>query len=293
MCVDRNETRIYAPSEHSELPSQLASTLAGEAALREFIGAYGRLGLYELRVHGGAPAAAKDVRRAVAHVYDETLAWIEAHARTVAWCLAAIVALQNKSGDGLQTLRDVFPQRYAIRATTYDRPTHNPSGLERVHIDAKGRRITPAPQRGLSLFYPVDDYNNSGVSGLAPREGVARLLADTVVLNMAGVHRDLKWRGDERGLLHFWGGVSLIESVYTPLADAAAGGCVARCETPGCGGLFIQTHRRQTHCPPRTGQDKSPCATRWRMRRHRAKQAETRNAGARAAGVARTLQGER
>jgi hypothetical protein len=83
--------------------------------------------------------------------------------------------------------------------------------------------------------------------------------------NIRGIHRAIGVddSGKERSIFTY---SALVEAAYWHLANAVDGGIVKRCERSGCGALFIQTHGKQRHCPPRWNhregarKQESPCA---------------------------------
>jgi hypothetical protein len=183
--VHGENNRIYAPLEHHELVSQFAALSKYSAArLLGFVRAYGRLGYLELADVDGREATAewkahfKDAPEDQRHerIYDEPIAWIRAHAETVAWVLRAADALdprQINSDVHLETFRDLwesYPQRYGIRSNVVDRPN----------------RLAVFRPNGLAVFLIHD---------AAPtRKKVGRLLSDTLTVNLRGISRRVEWR---------------------------------------------------------------------------------------------------
>jgi predicted RNA-binding Zn ribbon-like protein len=246
-----DQRRIYAPLEHRELAHHFAHIARSDTALVPFVQSYGRLGWYEL-VHGDRARPSSDawfsrtrraygrlvgqgIRQDRADVYAEPVDWIKAHARTVEWCLAAGHALQSKKLHERQRecerLASTFPTPAGLRASL--------GTLMRERMIHK----QPAP-----------DF-------------VGGLLQDYLWINLRGVRRRVTYAGGR--VRSVWGGDSLIESIYTLVADSVTAGRLAQCSARDCGAVFVQTDERQKFCPPREGHEKSPCMNRERVRRYR------------------------
>jgi hypothetical protein len=168
----------------------------------------------------------------------EPLEWIQAHARTVAWCLEAAYALRQSGRVRrrlCQSAADNLPRPFGSRAS-----------------------IQAAPL--------IREQTRTDVSDC---DFVGGMLEDYLWINLRGVRRRVQYRN---GKLHsMWGGNSLIESVYTQITDSITNGRLAQCAAPDCGAIFIQTDQRQEYCPKREGQAKSACMNRIRVRRYRDK----------------------
>jgi hypothetical protein len=251
--------RIYAPLEHSELAHQFARGAESPTALRAFLQSYGRLGWEELVEEHPEPQSAwlRDRRVAADReleaylerdepVYVEPVDWIRAHAQTVEWCLAAAEAL---TGERTARARTKRCERLAGTLPS-------PAGLvARVSVGQMPRQTRQATHPS------------------PPVEFVGRMLEDYLRPNLRGVRRRVKF--SEGRLRTMWGGDSLLESIYTAVADAATGGRLAQCAAADCGAVFIQTDERQRFCPPRAGQEKSACMNRERVRRYRQKKGQS------------------
>src|SRR5262245_21108738 len=75
---------------------------------------------------------------------------------------------------------------------------------------------------------------------VSDRKFVGGMLEDYLWVNLRGVRRRVLFR-DGR-FTSAWGGTSLLESIYTIIADAAVGGRLAACSA--CGASFVQTDDR-------------------------------------------------
>jgi hypothetical protein len=247
--------RIYAPLEHKELPHQFARIATEADALMPFVQQYGRLGWGELRqdeeglsrLRGDAwLQAANDEHerlcREHAHLawFAEPLDWIRAHAQTVHWCLAAAHALQGLTA----------------RART------------RRCSELTGQLPRPMGRRG-TISHRL--FREKLLGKVSAEKFVGGMLEDYLWINLRGVRRRVQYVGGG-SFRAFWGGESLIESIYTLIADAVTGGRLAQCQAPDCGAVFLQTDERQRFCPPREGQEKSACMNRLRVRRYRQQQ---------------------
>lgn len=247
-----NQRRIYAPLEHLELPHHFARIATRDDALLPFVQHYGRLGWDEL-VNDDRPQQQADawfstkqreylrlLRAAIRdgeekHLYAEPLDWIQAHARTIDWCLAAGHAM-----------RLVEARARTKRCAELSRHLPRPAGCRSTVRSKLLREET--------------------IAKVTPLAFVGGMLEDYLWINLRGVRRRVLYVGD--GRLHsVWGGDSLLESIYTLIADAVTGGRLAQCHA--CGAVFLQTDERQQFCPPREGQDKSSCMNRERVRRYR------------------------
>jgi len=239
----RHDQRVYAPTEHDELPSQFATAAASDDALLRFVRTYGLLGFQELGSVWGYDFKAWPPGRSP---YDEPATWARAHASTVAWCLLAGAAIQRSAtASELRALADSYPSPYGF-----------------------GTRTVKREQKGLVALFPE-------MSALKPLERLGRLLGDTIFVNIKGVRRRIEWNGTG-ALRTMWGGTSLLEVIYTLVADSVTGGTLVQCKADGCGAAFIQTDQRMIYCPRRMGQLKSACATRMRMRVLRRDRATTK-----------------
>lgn len=254
--------RIYAPLEHPELPHQFVAAANREDSLVRFVGQYGRLGWHELVgsdldwrrtdpwfkrmltfYRQALQASARDGQSDA--VYAEPVEWIRAHARTVEWCLAAGLALRRAGRIREQAcldLRQRLPKPYGCRASV--RP---------------------------ELF-------RERVNEVSPVTFVGGMLGDYLSINLKGVRRRVVFTS-ETGMRSVLGGDSLLESIYTLVADAVTDGRLAPCEA--CGKVFIQTDERQRFCPPREGQVKSTCMNRVRVQRFRQKERRQRGTSTR------------
>lgn len=246
------QRRIYAPLEHLELPHHFARIATQAAALVPFVQDYGRLGWHEATQ--GATVKGDDwllkanadhkrlVRLAVqrnedAAIYAEPINWIQAHAATVRWCLAA--------GQALKTLT---ARARILRCAELSRDLPRPIGCRGTVRSALMRERLRTKQ--------------------SPLDFVGGMLQDYLWINLRGVRQRVLYLGDGR-LGSVWGGDSLIESIYTLIANAVTGGRLAQCQSTTCGAAFVQTDERQRFCPPREGQDKSTCNNRERVQRYR------------------------
>jgi hypothetical protein len=252
-----NHRRVYAPLEHREMPGQFARD-DSPGALMAFVGQYGRLGWNEFQEVQDHPrfgrqdtwlSRMKAAHRAmvdadpmvsldaVGAVNAEPLEWLQAHARTVRWCLEAANALR----------------------------TPNARARDRDCADLARRFPSPFGRRGsIGVSTSLMRYRTATM----PTRQVGGLLEDLLWINLEGVRRRVLYEGDGR-FRSVWGGDTLIESLYTLVADAVTGGRLKQCEAPDCGTVFLQTDERQRFCPPREGQEKSTCMNRLRMQRQR------------------------
>lgn len=250
-----DQRRIYAPLEHPELPHQFARIATNAEALRPFVQDYGRLGWYELIGPQNRRRADPWFRKKTgeyqtlvrkhlgAAVYAEPLDWIQAHARTVAWCLAAGLALRI------------------------------PNNRSRTQRCAELSQELPKPA-GFGSTVGSKLMREDAIDKLSPLDFVGGMLEDYLWINLQGVRRRVSYVGQGR-LRSLWGGDSLLESIYTLVTDAVTGGGrLAQCQA--CGAIFLQTDDRQRFCPPREGQTKSACMNRERVRRYRKQQSATK-----------------
>lgn len=252
--IEFDQHRIYAPLEHSEIPHQFSKVVDGQdATVLRFVEAYGRLGWSELKEGDGRTSdpylkAVTNTQRRLARagmkknntdwVYAEPLEWIRVQARTVNWCLNAAEALRDTpaaNNERYEQLADALPRPMGCRASVRDR-------LMRDNIRDK----------------------------VTPRRFVGGMLEDYLLINLRGVRRRVIFADD--GLKALWGGNSLLESIYSLVADAAVAGQLSHCEA--CGATFVQRDKRQRHCPPRLGQLKSSCMNRIRVRQYRKRKRE-------------------
>jgi hypothetical protein len=244
-----DQHRIYAPLEHLELPHHFARVATREDALLPFVQQYGRLGWYELasdarpqqQADKWLPPKRREYLRLIEEgrekaVYAEPLDWIQAHARTISWCLAAGHAM-----------RIVGARSRTQRCVELSGQLPRPMGC------GSTVRSTPLLREGT-------------IEKVSPLNFVGGMLEDYLWINLRGVRRRVLYVGDGR-LRSVWGGNSLLESIYTLVADAVTGGRLAQCQA--CGAVFLQTDGRQQFCPRREGQDKSSCMNRERVRRYR------------------------
>jgi hypothetical protein len=256
LLIEFDNRKIYAPLEHPELPNQFAKLADGEdATLLKFVQTYGRLGWSELvtdehdldgewikariarhRRMFDRTATDHEDGKAGEWIYGEPVDWIRIHAITVNWCLNAAKIIQGentrKTDRLLNGLADSLP--------------------------------SPAGRRGSVIKRMMRERIRDKV---AVRDFVGGMLEDYLWVNLRGVCRRVQYR---KGRLHsVWGGNSLLESIYTLVTDAAVAGRMATCEA--CGTPFVQTDERQRYCPPREGQEKSPCMNRERVRRYRSR----------------------
>jgi hypothetical protein len=244
-----DERRVYAPLEHRELPHQFARCATNEDALLTFVKDNGRLGWRDLTAASNDEAdlwlqhqkwqiAQLGPAFGKRQLYAEPVEWIRAHAATVKWCLEAAHTLGISNGrirnrHCVELLYDLFPDPVGKRGTI-------------EHISTTRMLPNKIPLR-IALA------------------GMVRVLLEP---NLSGVRRRLQI--DRNGQLQsVWAGSSLIESIYTLIADAITSGRLAQCEH--CGAGFIQTDSRQRYCPPPEGKDKSDCMNRERVRRQRPK----------------------
>jgi hypothetical protein len=239
--------RIYAPLEHPELPHQFAAISSRENTLISFIKGYGRLGWYELVNLSGESIRRHPWGQEHLHVYwslpvthdkafAEPVEWVEAHARTVYWCLQAGRALRL---NGRERHRICESLCHAL-------PT--PAG---IGVAVESGQFAPE--------LTIDRKN--------PLVFVGAMLATYLESNLRGVRRRVEYRDGH--LYALWGGNTLLESIYSLTADSITGGQLGQCQS--CGAVFIQTDGRQRFCPPRPWQSKSTCMNRERVRRQRAK----------------------
>jgi hypothetical protein len=140
--------------------------------------------------------------------------------------------------------------------------------IVRFRFSAHGER-KPA----FGSFGPIYDARVAAVN-------TVRLILDH---NLRGVrrgvhvedHTNLKsWRGrnDRCVLKTVFRFQSLLDAIYWLLADAVVGepGMIRKCLN--CGRFFLASHGREKYCPQKEGlQGISPCANRYRVRRHREK----------------------
>lgn len=244
--------RIYAPTAHPAIPHHFARLSEGsDRALIQFVQEYGRLGWSELinREDGSAPPRsdpwAKRVRKAHQGViraegpgglYSEPVEWIRAHAATVSWCLAGADAVRRRDKARCRDLSARPPQPGGCRGTLL------PGNLLREGMRDK----------------------------VSAEVFVGGMVEDYLWINLRGVRRRVLFRDGAFGSV--WGGDSLLESIYTLVADAVTGGRLARCES--CGLTFVRTHDHQRFCPPFEGQAKSACMNRERVKKYRERQRE-------------------
>jgi len=254
---------IYEPSEHRELPNQLAQIARADAGLTAFVTTYGRLGWRELcerrvgtdghwwKQSRKKQRRLKDMRAADGRVLPtqlaEPIAWIEAHAATVRWCLDAAHALT------IVDKRDRH-QRCAELMPTRPKPIAVGAGL-----------------------VPRFDFLEKRVSAFSAVNNVGFFLSSYLDHNLRGVSWRFWYDGELYGEVR---GGTLLEAIYRQVAQAATGGRLVRCESVDCGAIFLQTDERQRFCPPRAGHEKSSCMNRERVRRFRQKrQASQRQEG--------------
>ena len=170
----------------------------------------------------------------------DPLWWLDAHARTIRWCLAITSILESKLNNeeffqkGIDIpLQGIEPPWIAIRddikdyGVTWD--TNDPHGL----------------------------WN-----------GVQRLCDRIVTENISGMRRTQE-TGEDGKVRSRFGFKCLIEMVYWRLADIREGGSVQQCSAQDCHSFFIQTDPRQRYCPPGRDERESKCSRRDRMHRYR------------------------
>lgn len=235
----RQERRVYAPLEHLELPHLFGRTASDDDALMKFLKDYGRLGWREFELSDSVKEFVRPEDGPVDNVFAEPVEWIRAHAATVHWCLDGAEALRKPPRARLghcHQLISKLPDSMGIRGEV--------------------ERDAPALWRGA-------------VKNLDPATAVAAVLADRLERNLTGVRRRI-WVDPRTAIMQsVWKGSTLLESIYTLVADAATGGRLARCQARDCGAVFLQTDNRQRFCPPGENQDKSSCMNRERVRRQR------------------------
>ncbi|HXG73152.1 MAG TPA: hypothetical protein VNJ04_21370 [Gemmatimonadaceae bacterium] len=244
-----DQRRIYAPLEHKELPHHFARIATNPDALLPFVQQYGRLGWHHLITdESGNWRRRPDPwlrTKSRAHqrfmrqhgegaVYAEPVDWIQAHAQTIHWCLAAGHAVRiadaRSSTARCAELSQALPTPMGFKGTVR-------SGLLR----------------------------QQGIDKMPPRHFVGGMIEDYLWINMFGIRRRVLY---ENGRFRsVWGGDSLLESIYTLVADAVTGGRLGQCRA--CGAVFLQTDERQQFCPPREGFEKSACMNRLRVARYR------------------------
>jgi hypothetical protein len=252
--VGLDNRRVYAPLEHPELPSQFASVAGTPRKLEAFLETYGHLGFAKLPRFGRR--GARPPGASIEALLGEPVDWIDAQARTVAWCLNAAEAVKSETAtiNRFRRLWQEFPDIYAIGRAIHTRAS---SRLERV----------TARSGSIYLWEPV------GRKKPKIRERVGWLVADLLTANLRGTgHRTVEWTtppGSRSRFVTEWRVNSLVEPIYMLVANAVAEGVLATCEA--CGAPFIQTDARQRHCPKSTRQAKSPCAVRKAVRKFRAK----------------------
>jgi hypothetical protein len=237
------EELLFHPAERFELPSQLATLVDGDPIkLKQFCEAYGRLGFVELRE---CPSDIFSARTWNRYEDSEPLEWIRVHAATVAWCLQAIDARRDISRKRNTRCRNVlraYPDPPWIGAGAYVYEPLNP----------------PTPNTEVEL-------------ATAHRE-LGAWLVHILNGNLQTVDHQLVMSDNK--IFYAVEGLSLLETIYQMIACWASGG--GELETCAeCGGVFLKTDERQRFCPPRLGQEKSPCMNRARVRRARAKKQQT------------------
>jgi hypothetical protein len=253
--------RVYAPLEDLKLPNALAAAARDEATLLQFLLRYGRLGWHELTNTNPESEsdewilkvrASKSVlgsKYGMSIFYAEPLEWIQAHGRTVAWCLNAAETLNiSRTAQRIkrcQALIENLPRPAGIQGTL----------------------------KGLG-----DSLSAEAIAAIPPVDLVGSLLCECLQKNLNNVGRHLHYVGNGR-LQSYWGGSSLIESIYTLVADAITGGRLARCEASDCGAVFVQTDSRERFCPPWQGESKSRCMNRERVRQARKRKKEEEQRG--------------
>lgn len=234
---------FYLPTERAELPSALAKLQRGDrAGVVEFASRYGLLGRSELT---GLPT-----RR---HRYGDPLEWIWSHGETLGICLA---------------LKEMLDGRAAGRLENY-LGTLTPSGAPHGDLPMPRLRFAARDKIVCTVFCARD---------IRPRANALETLASDVLTrilneNIRHLYPVLTWNPERRRAQQQFGFTALVEVAYWHIAQALQGGRVIRCARPGCGGLFIQTDRRQRFCPTGTKQE-SPCAVLERVQRYRGKLAE-------------------
>jgi hypothetical protein len=246
--------RIYAPSEHPELPSQFASVAGMPRKLEAFLETYGHLGFAALPRFGRRGGRPPDA--SIETVDAEPVDWIDAQARTVAWCLSAAEALKSETAttNRFKRLWQEFPDVYAIGRAIHTRAS---SRLE--------RRTTGSGL--ISLWEP------GGRKKRITRQRIGWLVADLLTRNLRGTaHRRVSWAtspGSRQRFTTRWDVNSLVEVIYMLVANAVSEGVLATCDA--CGAPFIQTDARQRYCPRSAKQQRSLCAVRKAVRKFRAK----------------------
>jgi hypothetical protein len=212
--------RWYAPIAHRELPEMISKLKTGKP--REILSFAHTYG--DL----GYPWLQTDPAK-MFYIWPDgnrtqggsPINWINAHAETIALCLELSEAIQQGN------------ERDAVNLTRHS---------VRVGLRGELDDVSPNPK--------IDN----------PIERARAFRRQLINPNITGIHRALHFdtkTGTEGSVFTY---TATIEAAYWHLANLVDGGIVKRCERPGCGALFIQTHGRQRHCPPRWRQRESACA---------------------------------
>lgn len=240
---DKKWKTLYAPGGREELPGEIAKLERDDQdAVLAFARRYGVLGFFELS------------RTETNHPYGDPLNWIWLHAETLGLCLSLKEMLDRREIDSLNRRLMDFPQGSA--------PPDYPA--PRIVFASRGTWQQ-------SNFFVTNGPNRTDMlQGLA-----ASILSTIVNANIAQLHPALAWNAKRQMFAQHFQFTALIEVAYWHIANVLRGGTVARCDRPGCRGIFIQTDRRQRFCPTGTKQE-STCAVRERVQRKRERDREAK-----------------
>jgi hypothetical protein len=222
----------YAPATHLEIPGELAKLTRGdEAAIIRFAKRYGQLG-HDLLVH---PEEARG---------GDPVGWIWRHAETIKACLRLTHLLREEKITELGEYLRSLPSTCVCKWFS-PRPC--------IKVGAKGGEVC------LQIGYEAK--NTASLARLVRR--------DLINPNLDGIYPQLaEDRGQDQMVFRFH---ALIEVAYWHLASTDKRRRVLQCKDPKCGALFVQSHRRQQHCPPQFRQKESSCAVRVRVAKLREK----------------------
>jgi hypothetical protein len=278
--------REYQPIVEPALPVALSRVARGEVSIEEFAHQFGLLGYRPLfpqkileALLGYAPKAVWDVVRATLRkkellrtkpavparrIFDiwyaatdgEPVAWIKAHANTV----AALIEILGLIQDG-----DIDALAYTVR--------NKPAGPFAVGYHVAQEITWPRIPRDRKR---AKEYEAHLLDPAAAPTLAAGIVRNYINCNISGIRRDLYTpvsvspapRGRSKFTFR-----AMIEAVYWQLADRLERGGIRRCIE--CGRYFVARDPRQVHCPPFPGAKRSRCSSRQNVRIWRGRQKES------------------
>jgi len=235
---------LYAPLTQVELPTELQRMAAAEPSESlsplEFARQFGLLGYDRLASN---PRSMEKVKGTPAKKPrgGDPLDWIQAHARTVRFCVHFLGLLEEDDDPKLQwELEQVSPGPYAM---------------------------------GLGLFnLPVDDIHwglkHDIPAAALVRQHISRIVSENIADVRRFLFTDMRCTRIE-SFISFHG---MIEAVYWQLADRIDGGGIRRCLA--CKEFFVARDKRQQYCPPFPGSTRSRCSSRLNVQTFRSRQQE-------------------